>query len=86
MCGSRSAIGIRIQEAPEYASGTTTLEQTKKISFRIFSVLCKMAQELDLHTGSDQKVPAPTGSGSATLPPGSLYSIHLFLQTHPGGK
>ena len=45
------------------------LEQTKRISFRISSVLSKVEPEPDLHTGSgsDQKVPAPTGSGSATL-------------------
>ena len=34
------------------------LEQTKKISFRISSVLSKVEPEPDLHTGSDQKVPA----------------------------
>ena len=47
------------------------LEQTKRISFRISSVLSKVEPEPDLHTGSgsDQKVPAPTGSGSATLVP-----------------
>ena len=33
------------------------LEQTKRILFRISSVICKV--EPDLHTGSDQKVPAP---------------------------
>ena len=47
------------------------LEQTKRISFRISYVLSKVepSQELepDLHTGSNQEVPAPTGSGSATL-------------------
>ena len=35
------------------------LEQTQRISFRNSSVLCKVEPELDLHTGSDQKVPAP---------------------------
>ena len=45
------------------------LEQMKRISFRISSVLSKMEPEPDLYTGSssDQKVPAPAGSGSATL-------------------
>ena len=43
------------------------LKQTKRISFRISSILSKVEPEPDLHTGSDQKVPAPTGSGSATL-------------------
>ena len=42
------------------------LKQTKKISFRISSVLSKV--EPDLHTGSgfgsDQKVPAQTGSAT----------------------
>ena len=37
------------------------LEETKKISFRISSVLSKVKPELDLYTGSgsDQKIPAP---------------------------
>ena len=37
------------------------LELTKRISFRISSVLSKVEPEPDLHTGygSDQKVPAP---------------------------
>ena len=37
------------------------LEQTKRISFRISSVLSKVEPEPDLHTGSgsNQKVPAP---------------------------
>ena len=43
------------------------LKRTERISFRISSVLSKVEPEPDLHTGSDQKVPAPTGSGSATL-------------------
>ena len=43
------------------------LERTERISFRIFSVLSKVEPEPDLHTGSDQKVPAPTSSGFATL-------------------
>ena len=45
------------------------LTQTKRISFRISSVLSKVEPETDLHTGSgsDKRVPAPTGSGSATL-------------------
>ena len=38
------------------------LEQTKRISFRISSVLSKVEPEPDLHTGSgsNQKVPAPS--------------------------
>ena len=48
------------------------LEQTKRISFRISSVLSKMEPEPDLYTGSDQKVTAPAGSGSATLDTGTL--------------
>ena len=47
------------------------LERTKRISFRISFVSSKVEPEPDLHTGSDsgsdQKVPAPTGSGSATV-------------------
>ena len=43
------------------------LEQTKKISFRMSSVLSKGEMEPDFHTGSDQKIPGPTGSRSATL-------------------
>ena len=43
------------------------LEQTKRISFGISSVLYKVEPEPDLYTGSGQKVPAPTGFGSATL-------------------
>ena len=45
------------------------LEQTKIILFRISSVLSKVEPEPDLPTGSgsDQKVPTLTGSGSATL-------------------
>ena len=35
------------------------LEPTKRISFRISSVLSKVEPEPDIHTGSDQKVPAP---------------------------
>ena len=39
------------------------LKRTERISFRISSVLSKVEPELeqepDLHTGSDQKVPAP---------------------------
>ena len=35
------------------------LEQTKRILFRIYYVLSKLEPEPDLHTGSDQKVPAP---------------------------
>ena len=41
----------------------------ERISFRISSVLSKVEPEPNLHTGSgsDQKVPAPAGSVSATL-------------------
>ena len=44
-------------------------ELTKRISLRNLSVLAKVEPVPDLNTGSDsdQKVPAPTGSGSATL-------------------
>ena len=37
------------------------LERTERISFRISSVLSKVASEPELHTGSgsDHKVPAP---------------------------
>ena len=44
-------------------------ELTKRISLRTSSVLSKVEPEPDLYTGSgsDQKVPAPTGAGSATL-------------------
>ena len=40
------------------------IEQTKRISFRISFVLSKVEPEPDVHTGSgsDQKVPSPTGS------------------------
>ena len=40
-------------------------ELTKRIFLRTSSVLSKV--EPDLYTGSDQKVLAPTGSGSAAL-------------------
>ena len=43
------------------------LEQTKRKSFRISSVLSKVEPDLHTGSGSDQKVPAPTGSGSAIL-------------------
>ena len=45
------------------------LEKMKRISFRMSSVLSKVEPEPepDLHPGSDQKVPAPTGKGFATL-------------------
>ena len=39
--------------------------ETNEESLRISSVLSKV--EPDLSTGSDQKVPVPIGSGSATL-------------------
>ena len=44
-------------------------ELTKRISLRTSFVLSKVETEPDLKTGSgsDQKVPAPTSSGSATL-------------------
>ena len=42
------------------------LEQTKRKSFRISSVLSKVEPDLHTGSGSDQKVPAPTGSGSTT--------------------
>ena len=55
------------------------LEQTKGISFRISSVLCKVEPEPVLYSGSgsDQKVPAPISSGSTTLLPTTLSSITL---------
>ena len=40
------------------------LEQTKRISFRISSVLSKVERKPDLDTCSDQKVLAPTGSAT----------------------
>ena len=44
------------------------LEQTKRLSFRISSVLSKVDPTPDLHTGSDQKVPAPQHcSGEQTI-------------------
>ena len=43
---------------------------TKRISLRTSSVLCKVEPEPVLYTGSGQKVPAPNGSGSATLSSG----------------
>ena len=43
------------------------LEKMKRISFRMSSVLSKVEPEPGLHPGSDQKVPAPTGKGFATL-------------------
>ena len=61
------------------------LEQTKRISFRNSSVLSKVEQEPDLHTGSGQKAPAPTGSGSssATLQmTNKTDSISCFLSIH----
>ena len=55
------------------------LGQTKRIpvSFIISSVLSKVELEPDLYTGSgsDQKVPAPTGSSSATLAVTTVFSI-----------
>ena len=41
------------------------LEQTKRISLRISSVLSKVEPDLPTSSGSDQK--GPTGSDSATL-------------------
>ena len=50
-------------------------ELTKRILLRISSVLSKVEPEPDLCSGSDKKVPAPTGSGSATL-----YKCILFSE------
>ena len=43
------------------------LEQTERISFRNSSVLSKVELEPEAGSGSYQKVPVPTGPGSATL-------------------
>ena len=51
------------------------LEQTERISFRISSVLSKVAPEPDPHTGSDQKVLPPMGSGVASLHPPPLHPL-----------
>ena len=49
-------------------------ELKKRISLSsILSVLSIVEPEPDLWTGSAQKVPALTGSGSATLPTGTKY-------------
>ena len=55
-------------------------ELTKRITLRISSVLSMVKPEPDLCTGSssDQKVPAPTGSGSATLPARSVTSRYYI--------
>ena len=50
-------------------------ELTKRILLRISSVLSQGEPEPDLYSGSDKKVPAPTGSGSATL-----YKCILFSE------
>ena len=44
------------------------LEQTERISFRMSSVLSKVEPEPDLHTGSDQKVPAPAPQHCLPVP------------------
>ena len=51
---------------------------TKRISLRTSSVLSKVEPEPDLYTGSgsDQKVPAPTGFSSVTL---SSCCINFFF-------
>ena len=51
------------------------LEHTERISFRISSVLSKVAPEPDPHTGSDQKVLPPMGSGVASLHPPPLHPL-----------
>ena len=48
---------------------------TKRKSLRTTSVLSKVEPEPDLSTGSDQKVPAPTDSGSATLVTGCIFLL-----------
>ena len=45
------------------------LEQMKRISIRISSVLSKVEPEPDLPTGSDQKVPVPAPSHCRRLYP-----------------
>ena len=54
-------------------------ELTKRISLRTSSVLSKVEPEPDLYTGSgsDHKVPAPTGS--ATLVTNSRDSASLYV-------
>ena len=57
------------------------LEQTNRISFRISSVLSKV--EPDLHSGSDQNVPAPTCSSSATLSATLLLRLGVLVPLTP---
>ena len=55
-------------------------ELTKRISWRILSVLCKVEPELDLYTGSgsDQKVPAPDGSATLNVY-AALWGLSLIM-------
>ena len=63
-------------------------ESVTKISSTILSVLSKAEQgaKVDLNTGSDQKVPAPTGSGSATLVVCSYNSYLRLPVLHKGSR
>ena len=64
------------------------LEQTKRISFGISSVLSKVEREPDLNTGSDQKVPAtapqhcPGLDFFLFLPVANIASTNLSCQTN----
>ena len=63
-------------------------ESVTKISSTILSVLSKAepGAKVDLNTGSDQKVPAPTGSGSATLVVCSYNSYLRLPVLHKGSR
>ena len=58
------------------------LEQTKRISFGISSVLYKVEPEQDLYTGSGQKVPASTPQHCLK----SHTTKHFFLYNQTAGR
>ena len=56
------------------------LKRTERISFRISSVLSKVEPEPDLHTGSDQKVPAPAPQHwSRMVPVGWAEAVEMLM-------
>ena len=59
------------------------LEQTKRISFGISSVLYKVEPEQDLYTGSGQKVPASTPQQCLKS---NTTKIFFFVQSDSGEK
>ena len=58
------------------------LKRTERISFRISSVLFNMEPEPepDLHTGSDQKIPAPAPQHwSRMVPVGWAEAVEMLM-------